>query len=69
VTGYPISQPIFADQLAACLKKVAVVVITTPELRIRTMQKRWGLHRSRADYPQSQADPGAQSAHRLRDYP
>ena len=34
---------IFAEQLAACLKKVAVVgVVTTPELRIRTMQKRWG---------------------------
>lgn len=34
---------LFAEQLAACLQKVAIVGITaTPELRIRTMQKRWG---------------------------
>jgi len=34
---------LFGEQLAICLKKVAVVGITiSPGLRIRTMQKRWG---------------------------
>jgi predicted metal-dependent hydrolase len=34
---------VFAQQLAACLQRVAVVGITAmPDLRIRTMQKRWG---------------------------
>jgi len=34
---------VFAQQLAHCLPRVAIVGITAaPELRIRTMQKRWG---------------------------
>ena len=37
------AETIFAHQLTACLKQVAIIGITgTPELRIRTMQKRWG---------------------------
>lgn len=37
------AETVFAQQLTACLQRVAVVGITaTPDLRIRTMQKRWG---------------------------
>lgn len=37
------AETIFAQQLAACLQRVAILGITAmPDLRIRTMQKRWG---------------------------
>ncbi len=37
------AQTVFAQQLAACRQRVALLGITaTPELRIRQMQKRWG---------------------------